>query len=625
MADGVQRVGVDEVQWSGVLAWTRLFRTFRMAIQPSRLLLALLFVILCFLGGKVLDFMWGPSVYTGEIARYNLSAGQDFDTWRNLQGEQIATSLSRHLRGKGLELSEDDTDALVNSKQRFTKTQSIINEYYNVQQDRLTKTSQSVEDDLAKQLSQTQEELKAGVLTKESADKKIERIEQNRTDTRKAQAGQRDRIEERRAEELMMLRQLQPRGVFEASSTYVLGAFDRGVLGAVSLNFGLGDLLRANTGNSASVAGALKDVFITLPGWLYQTHFWFMLVYLVLAMALWSILGGAICRLAALDATTDKLGNTAAALEFAGRRFVWFFLTPLFPFIACGLLSLVLMLAGLVFFNAQEIWLLDVAGGALFVVAIVVGLIIAIILMLTAGGAHLFYPALAVEGTDAFDALSRSFGYLIARPWRWLFYTLVSMVYFAVTYLFVGMVLFLSLSITQSVIRLAVFREAGPEGSGSVNRFDAMLPAPKLGHLVYEVEWSLLDTPGKIAAALIWVWVFVTVCALAAFAISFYANVHTWIYLLLRKSVDGTGYDEVFVTQPAVINLQSTNNEQVQAQASAHAVGDKVEPAAVSQTAAPETQSSPVQEDNASDDGDKPKGKRKGKAKNDDDNDQSND
>jgi hypothetical protein len=128
------------------------------------------------------------------------------------------------------------------------------------------------------------------------------------------------------------------------------------------------------------------------------------------------------------------------------------------------------------------------------------------------------------------------------------------MVYFAVSYLFVGLVLFMSLSITQSIVRLAVFRQTS---TGGMNRFDAMFPSPRLGHLVYDVQWSLLDTPGKIASALIWVWVFVTVMILAAFAISFYANVHTWIYLLLRKSVDGTEYDEVFVAQPAMISLDN--------------------------------------------------------------------
>src|SRR5690606_24264722 len=100
-----------------------------------------------------------------------------------------------------------------------------------------------------------------------------------------------------------------------------------------------------------------------------------------------------------------------------------------------------------------------------------------------------------------------------------------------------------------------------------VNRFDAIFPPPQLGQLMYQVQWSQLDTPGKIASALIWVWVFVTVSMLAAFAISFYVNVHTWIYLLLRRSVDGTGFDEVYTEQAKLIALEES------------AAADKVEPA----------------------------------------------
>ena len=36
----------------------------------------------------------------------------------------------------------------------------------------------------------------------------------------------------------------------------------------------------------------------------------------------------------------------------------------------------------------------------------------------TVGGFGLMYPTVAVEGSDSFDAISRSFSYVFARPWR---------------------------------------------------------------------------------------------------------------------------------------------------------------------------------------------------------------
>ena len=55
----------------------------------------------------------------------------------------------------------------------------------------------------------------------------------------------------------------------------------------------------------------------------------------------------------------------------------------------------------------------------------------------TAGGFNLMYPTIAVEGSDSFDAISRSFSYIYARPWRMIWYTMVAIVYGALTFLFV--------------------------------------------------------------------------------------------------------------------------------------------------------------------------------------------
>ena len=60
-----------------------------------------------------------------------------------------------------------------------------------------------------------------------------------------------------------------------------------------------------------------------------------------------------------------------------------------------------------------------------------------LVLLGTVGGFNLMYPTIAVEGSDSFDAISRTFSYVYARPWRMLFYTLVAIVYGALCYLFV--------------------------------------------------------------------------------------------------------------------------------------------------------------------------------------------
>ena len=47
------------------------------------------------------------------------------------------------------------------------------------------------------------------------------------------------------------------------------------------------------------------------------------------------------------------------------------------------------------------------------------------------------------------------------------------------------------------------------------------------------------------AASIILVWVHLFIALVAAYAVSFYFSAHTLIYLLMRKGVDETEFDEI--------------------------------------------------------------------------------
>src|SRR5438477_12309414 len=60
------------INWRETFPFTNIFRSFRVAIHPSKLILALLAVLLLYLGGRVLDGLW-PTAYRavpGEIEAY---------------------------------------------------------------------------------------------------------------------------------------------------------------------------------------------------------------------------------------------------------------------------------------------------------------------------------------------------------------------------------------------------------------------------------------------------------------------------------------------------------------------------------------------------------------------------
>lgn len=436
---------VESINWSELLPFTRIFGSFKIAVDPPKLLLSLLLVVLLFVTGKLLDTIWGGQVFVPE------TTGQiRFD-----------------------EISE-----------------------YTVR-DRAT-----FERRLASSWEDRREQLNAG-------------------------------------------RDLPPLGgIFSSALRYQLGAFDNLVTAATSLNFGLTGLVAGGLPVGPTVVGALYQMFVVLPGWLWTAHPWFLVTYVLIALAIWALLGGAICRLGAAHAATTRHLDPGEAIAFARDRWLWFFAAPLLPALITGVIVIVLAAGGGIFFNVM---VLDVIGALIFGLALILGLVAALLLIGFAAGVHLMYPALAVEGTDGFDAVSRAFNYVFGRPWRWLLYTGVALVYGAITYLFVGLVLFLTVWITH---RAAGWWVIATVGEAKVNRFDAMLTPPELGQLIYHIQWDTLPATAKAAAGMIWVWVVLLLALLPAYAISYYFASHTWIYLLLRRSADGTDVTEFFMEPP---------------------------------------------------------------------------
>ncbi len=429
-------VFVDAVNWTQVLPWLRLFRSFRMAIRPIKLLLALLLVVALYLSGRLLDGMLGPRAFTNELGQYRILAPEDFQRLRIERQESLKRQAASNRSGR------------------------------------------------------------PGAAP-------------------------------------------QMRGVFETALAYNVTAFERLVDAAANLRFGFGEVLRGRLAEPQTVVGSLYDMLVATPGWIFQHHRPFCFAYGGVCLLLLAVAGGALARLAALDAVGSGAYSVMDGLRFSLSRLFWFVLTPIFPLLMVGFIGVLLMAGGFVFFNLPG---LNMLGGLLYGLALLGGFAIALILLLLAAGGHMLFPALAVEGTDTFDAVSRSFGYVIARPWHCLFYTLLAIVYGAVGYLFFGALVFLTLLATHHFVSQGVVREA-TEG---VNAFNQLTQAPKFGQLIYPLNWDQqAGFTGKVSAALIWTWVFMLTALLAAYAISFYYSANTWIYLLLRRTCDGTEFDEI--------------------------------------------------------------------------------
>jgi hypothetical protein len=177
---------------------------------------------------------------------------------------------------------------------------------------------------------------------------------------------------------------------------------------------------------------------------------------------------------------------------------------------------------------------------------LVAGFVMTLVLLGLAGGFNLMYPTIAVEGSDSFDAISRSFSYLYARPWRLAFYTAVATAYGALTYLFVRYFIYILLTLVHLFVGRLVFIHSASQAP----LWPTLWPSPSsIGRLSYNIDWYSLSPGERIGAVFISFWVSLAVYMLGAFAISFYFSINSIIYYLMRQEVDATELDDVYLEQ----------------------------------------------------------------------------
>jgi len=291
------------------------------------------------------------------------------------------------------------------------------------------------------------------------------------------------------------------------------------------------------------VVGAVGQFFIIGPKHAFVEHPVYASIYTLYLMFVWSIFGGAIARVAAVHVARDEKISVRQALRFSVSKFLSFFSAPLIPSVIVAGIVLSLGVASLV---GNVPFVGPIVVGALFFVAIIASFVVTLILIGTFGGLSLMYPTIAVEGSDSFDAISRSFSYVYARPWRMLFYTALSVVYGGLTYLFVRGFIWLLLVVAHASVDTGMLSSA----KDGTELWNAMWPDPTHAErLTHSTDYANLSGGAKVGAFMVGSWVYLVVSVLGAFAISFYFSANTIIYFLMRHDVDATEMDDVHIEQ----------------------------------------------------------------------------
>ncbi len=234
----------------------------------------------------------------------------------------------------------------------------------------------------------------------------------------------------------------------------------------------------------------------------------------VWAVVVWGIAGGAIARIAVVQAATGGRVGLRSAVRFALGKSASLIGAPLTPLFGVGIFAATCGLFGLLYRIPWGVG--PTIAAFLGFVPLLLGLIMALILIGLAMGWPLMHATVAAEGEDAPDALSRSYSYVNQRMARYLAHALVSWIIgtigLAVAILFAG-----------AVVALA--------GWGVGLGAPDPIPSTELADTV-RAFWP------RLVGVLVHAWVY-----------SYFWSASTLIYLILRRDVDGTPWQDVYLPE----------------------------------------------------------------------------
>ena len=288
------------------------------------------------------------------------------------------------------------------------------------------------------------------------------------------------------------------------------------------------------------VSAAKELVLLAIAYW--EETPWFALVNTIIGLGIWAFIGGAVTRMAAVRIAREENLPLKRALAFSCRKWPSIVSSPLIPF---GVLVLVALGVGLVTgFALMVPYAGEVVVSLLFGLTLLAGLVMALIFVGGAFSVGLQWPTIAAEGSDAFDAISRSVAYISSRPWRYLFYTVFSAVYGCLTFIFVKFVAFLTLRLTHEAV--STFTWNWHEAGDKLPRIWAVPTMANPWPAAGGEPWASTDA---FATVVISIFVWAVLGLMVSYLISFYFSSQTVIYFLLRKIVDATDMEEVYVEE----------------------------------------------------------------------------
>jgi hypothetical protein len=316
----------------------------------------------------------------------------------------------------------------------------------------------------------------------------------------------------------------------------------------------------------------LPLVFFFSPDATGRSGLYFFLVF-ASTVAIWSLVGGAITRIAAVQIARGEKIDFMEAVQFTLKRWSSYLMAPVYPLAFIILLLVVAIIFGV--FHLIPVFGDIVISGLLWPIPIILGLVMALALIGLVVGWPLMAPTISTEGTDSWEALSRSFSYVFTKPFHYLWYVVVAISYGAVLIFFIGFVgsfaVYLSKWAVSQTPGMTFFGRDpvflfvyAPKSFGWQELLlkdklvdgDPLVVDGQIQQTAYDRYLGPLDKSqdalrwwNKFGASMVAFWLCIVFLLMLGFGYSLFWSLTTIIYFLLRRNVDAAEMDEVYLEE----------------------------------------------------------------------------
>lgn len=257
------------------------------------------------------------------------------------------------------------------------------------------------------------------------------------------------------------------------------------------------------------------------------------------SLLVWALFGGAMTRIAAVQVAREGQVGALEALRFALSRYLNYVAAPILPFLGVLIIVLLCMAGGVL----TLVPIADVVMGLLWFLAVAAGVVMAVAILGLALSWPLMYAAISAEATESFDALSRAYSYVLGRPWNFLFYSTVALLYG-------GLGMILATTFGFVVVQLSQYAVSWGGTEAHLAALHAHIPTAGGWRSNFGPADGVAPTgTASIAAYFVGFWISIVLLAIVGYAYSYFWTSSTLIYFLLRRDVDETEFEEVFLDE----------------------------------------------------------------------------